>query len=114
MASQKHTADFILHQLGLPDRFTVKSMFGEYALYADGKPVALICDDRLFVKRMAESLELEGRCELAPAYPGSKDHYLVPEEMIAGDRRLAGILLRMAEVLPFPKARRKATGRARP
>jgi TfoX/Sxy family transcriptional regulator of competence genes len=114
MASQKHTADFVLHQLGLPDRFTVKAMFGEYALYADGKPVAFICDDQLFVKRMAESLELEGRCELAPAYPGSKDHYLVPEEMITGDHRLPGVLLRMAEVLPFPKARRKATGRARP
>lgn len=107
MATRKETAAFILKSLGHPERFTVKAMFGEYALYADGKPVAFICDDQLFVKRMAESAALEGRCELAPAYPGSKDHYLVPEEVIAGDSRLVGILLRMAEVMPLPKARER-------
>lgn len=106
MATRKETAAFILQHLGHPERFSVKAMFGEYALYADGRPVAFICDDQLFVKRMAESAALEGHCELAPAYPGSKDHYLVPEEMIAGDGRLMHILLQMAGVLPLPKARR--------
>ncbi len=27
-----------------------RKMFGEYALYVDGKVVALVCDDHLFVK----------------------------------------------------------------
>jgi TfoX/Sxy family transcriptional regulator of competence genes len=105
MATRKETADFILDQLGLPDRFSVKAMFGEFALYADGKPVAFICDDQFFVKIMPESAALEGRCERAPAYPGSKDHYLVPEDVIAGDRTLAGLLLRIGEALPLPKAK---------
>lgn len=86
-------------------------MFGEFALYADGKPVAFICDDQLFVKILPESAVLEGRCERAPAYPGSKDYYLVPEEMITGDRKLPELLLRVAEVVPMPKmkkSRRKA------
>jgi hypothetical protein len=106
MPTRKHTADFILEQLGLPDRFSVKAMFGEYALYADGKPVAFICDDQLFVKIMPESAALEGRCERAPAYPGSKDQYLVPEDVIVGERDLAGLLLRIGEALPLPKAKR--------
>lgn len=106
MASSKNTMAFILEHLGHADRFTVRSMFGEYALYADGKVVGLICDDQLFVKIMPESAALEGRTDRAPAYPGSRDHFLVPEEVITGDRDLPGMLLRMASTLPFPKAKR--------
>ena len=106
MATRKETAAFILGQLGHPDRFSVKAMFGEFALYADGKPVAFICDDQLFVKILPESAALEGRCERAPAYPGSKDYYLVPEEVITGDRKLPELLLRVAEVVPMPKGKK--------
>ena len=108
MATHRGTADFILAQLGLADRFNVRPMFGEFALYADGKPVAFICDDQLFVKIMTESAVLEHRCERAPAYPGSKDYYLVPEDVITGDRKLPDLLLRMSTVLPAPKGRKKA------
>jgi TfoX/Sxy family transcriptional regulator of competence genes len=107
MATRRETADFILHRLGGSDRFTVRSMFGEFALYADGKPVAFICEDHLFVKILPESAELEGRCERAPAYPGSKDYYLVPEDMVAGYRELPRLLLRIGIALPPPKAKKK-------
>ena len=107
MATSKRTAAFILEALGHPDRFTVRSMFGEFALYADGKPVAFICDGQLFVKILPSSAALEGRCEKAPAYPGSKDYYLVPEDLITGEHRLPDILLRLGTELPFPKGRKK-------
>jgi TfoX/Sxy family transcriptional regulator of competence genes len=106
MATRNDTAEFILAHLGLPERFGVRAMFGEFALYADGKPVALICDDQLFVKIMPESAALDGRCERAPAYPGAKDHYLVPEDMISRESKLASMLLRMGEALPLPKTKR--------
>ena len=109
MATRKETAAFILERLGHPDRFSVRSMFGEFALYADGKPVAFICDDQLFVKILAASAALDKRCDRAPAYPGSKDYYLVPEELIAGSRDLPGILLRIGESLPLPRAKKKTT-----
>ncbi len=108
MATKRATAEFILEQLGHPDRFSVRSMFGEFALYADGKPVAFICDDQFFVKIMDESAALERRCEKAPCYPGSKDYYLVPEDVITGDHLLSKMLLRMSTTLPLPKSRKKA------
>jgi len=111
MATRKDTAAFILDRLGHADRFTVRPMFGEFALYADGKPVAFICDDQLFVKIMPESAALVAQCEKAPAYPGSKDYYLVPEHMISADRSLPEVLLRMGSALPFPKAKKKARGK---
>ena len=107
MATSNETAAFILGRMGWPERFMVKPMFGEFAIYADGKTVGFICDDQLFVKIMPESAELEERCEHAPAYPGSKDYYLVPEELITGDHQLPRILLHMAEALPLPKAKKK-------
>ena len=107
MATRKETTAFILQQLGHPERFTVKSMFGEYALYADGKPVAFVCNDQLFVKILPESAVLDERCERAQAYPGSKDYYLVPEGIITGDHKLPVLLLRIGSVVPEPKSRKK-------
>ncbi|HQV75552.1 MAG TPA: TfoX/Sxy family protein [Flavobacteriales bacterium] len=108
MATRKETATFILDQLGYPDRFSVKPMFGEFALYSDGKPVAFICDDQLLVKILPESAALENRCERAPAYPGSKDYYLVPEDLITGDDKLAELLMHVGSAVPFPKAKKRA------
>ena len=63
MSTQKETVEFLLEKLRHPGRFSTRAMFGEYALYADGKVVALVCDDQLFVKIVPASIELEGECE---------------------------------------------------
>lgn len=110
MATRKDTAAYILTRLGHPDRFTVYPMFGEFALYADGKVVGLICDDQLFLKIMAESAALAKSCELAAPFPGAKDYYLVPENVIAKDRSLPEVLLRMATKLPYPKKKKPKRG----
>ncbi len=61
-----------------------KAMFGEYGIYFDGTLVALVCDDRLFLKSTPGGmriLEAElGEVELAAPYPGAKPQPLVPEE----------------------------------
>jgi TfoX/Sxy family transcriptional regulator of competence genes len=107
MATTKETAAFILEELGQSERFSVKPMFGEFAIYADGKTVGFICDDQLLLKIMPESADLNALCERAQAYPGSKDYYLVPEDVITGDRKLPQLMLRMAAALPPPKAKKK-------
>jgi TfoX/Sxy family transcriptional regulator of competence genes len=105
MATQKDTVGFILQKLRHPGRFTARAMFGEYALYADGKVVALICDDRLYVKILPASQELESLCESGEPYPGAKPHYLVEEGQL-GDH-LPAILFAIAEALPAKKAKRQ-------
>jgi TfoX/Sxy family transcriptional regulator of competence genes len=79
MATQKETIDFILSKLRHADRFTTRAMFGEYALYADGKVVALVCDNLLHVKIVPASRALEKVCEQGPPYPGAKPYYIVDE-----------------------------------
>lgn len=106
MGTHRGTAAFILEQLGHPGRFAVRAMFGEFALYADGKVVGLICDDQLFVKIMAESASLTDRCDPGSPYPGARAHHVVTEDIIAGDRGLPALLLRMADALPAPRPKR--------
>lgn len=112
MGSSQATVDSVLASLRSP-RFSAKKMFGEYAVYLDGKVVALVCDDRLFVKVHPTTAELAADCELAPPYPGAKDHYLLDEGMWASRRDLPQLLVKLAKELPAPKSRAaKATKKA--
>lgn len=43
MTIRADTVRYILDQAGLGDRLTSRKMFGEYALYLDGKVVARRC-----------------------------------------------------------------------
>ena len=88
MSTQKETVEFILEKLGEPGRFAVRAMFGEYALYADGKVVGLVCNDQLYVKILPESSELEDICEKDEAYPGSRKFYVVEEVQLSKIKKL--------------------------
>jgi TfoX/Sxy family transcriptional regulator of competence genes len=103
MATQQPTVDFILSKLRDPKRFSARAMFGEFALYADGKVVALICDNLLYVKILPASKELDSLCEKAPPYPGAKPYYLVEETQLSTLPNLSAILFAIADTLPNKK-----------
>lgn len=103
MATQKETVEFLLAKLREPERFAARAMFGEYALYADGKVVALICDDLLYVKILPASQELETLCEKGEPYPGARPHYLVEETQLSTLPALSQILCAIAGSQPVKK-----------
>jgi len=103
MATQKETVDFLLAKLRQPKRFSARAMFGEYAVYADGKVVALICDDLLYVKILPASAALEPLCEKGEPYPGAKPHYIVEEAQLSTLQTLPSILCAITESLPAKK-----------
>lgn len=107
MATQPETVAFILEQLGNSKHFTTRAMFGEYALYADGKVVALICDDHLFVKILPASESLADVCEQDTPYSGAKLHYLVEESQLSTLEDLPEILCAIAESLPVKKPKKR-------
>jgi TfoX/Sxy family transcriptional regulator of competence genes len=97
MATQKETVEFILGKLRDAKRFSARAMFGEYAVYADGEVVALVCDDRLYVKILPVSRELEAQCEQGPPFPGAKPYYLIDEGQLSTLPNLPAILLAIAK-----------------
>ena len=97
------TVEFILEKLQDKKNFTARAMFGEYALYADKKVVALICNDVLYIKIVPSSIELEGICEKDSPYPHAEEHYVIEEDQFSKIESLPEILLAIAESLPKPK-----------
>jgi TfoX/Sxy family transcriptional regulator of competence genes len=83
---------------------TARAMFGEYALYLEGRVIGLVCDDTLFVKPVKGAIALLPNAEMGPPYPGAKDHLIVADALDDADvmRQLLRVLV--AEVpLPKPK-----------
>ena len=81
MASRQTTVDYLIEQMAGAGEIMAKKMFGEYGLYCDGKIVALVCDDQLFVKPTEAGKTMIGDCPEAPPYPGAK-----PSLLIAGGK----------------------------
>ena len=103
MATQNETIEFILGKLRDSRRFSARAMFGEYALYAEGKVVALVCDNLLHVKILPASQALERLCEKGEPYPGAKPHYVVEEGQLSTIENLPAILGAIAASIPEKK-----------
>ena len=117
MASKIATVEYICDQAGLGRRLTYRKMFGEFALYVDGKVVALVCDDQLFLKPTAEGRACLVDVTEAPPFPGAKNFFLLSADLDDSER--LGMALRVtARALPEPTPKkrraRKRTGLATP
>ena len=80
MATQQATVDRVLEALAGAGRAAARKMFGEFCVYLDDKPVALVCDDVLYLKPTAAGRELLPGAGESPPYPGAKPHLVVPPE----------------------------------
>jgi TfoX/Sxy family transcriptional regulator of competence genes len=87
-------------------------MFGEYALYLDGKVVAFACDNSLFVKPADATRDLTADLPQRAPYPGAK-LYSVADALLDEPDRLRKLLLATERAMPVPKPRapRKRTAR---
>jgi TfoX/Sxy family transcriptional regulator of competence genes len=113
MATEQGFVEHLQTQSGLGAALSFRKMFGEYALYLQGKVVAFACANQLYLKPTAPGRALLGSpCEAAP-YPGGKLWFLIDEQL--EDRDLLGRLFRVtADALPLPEPKRVATaGRKR-
>jgi TfoX/Sxy family transcriptional regulator of competence genes len=106
MATNKEFVDFIVEQIENSGIITYKKMFGEYVLYSDGKVVALICDNQLFVKPTEGGRVFIGDVKEAPPYPGAKMSFLI-EDKIDNRDWLSELIRITARELPDPKPKKK-------
>ena len=108
MSSDRNFVKFIVDQLEDAGIITYRMMFGEYGIYCDGKLVALVCDDQLFIKPTAGGRAFIGEVTEAPPYPGAKLSFLIEDKF--EDREWISNLVRIsAQELPEPKPKKKKT-----
>ncbi|MDP2855180.1 MAG: TfoX/Sxy family protein [Smithellaceae bacterium] len=102
MSSDQSFVEFVADQMAAAGNITYRKMFGEYAVYCDGKVVALVCDNQLFVKPTENGKTYIGDvCEARP-YPEAKMYFLI-EDAYEDPEWISGLIRITAKELPLPK-----------
>ncbi len=112
MASDLSFAEYVRDQISGAGSITFRKMFGEYAFYCDGKVVAFVCDNQVFVKPTAAARAMMGAITEGHPYPGSKPYFLIGDEL--DDRQYITNVIRLtADDLPPPRPKKpKAAAKA--
>ena len=110
MASDPKTVDFIIDQIAAAGDVSARKMFGEYGVYCDGKMVAMVCDDQLFVKPSAGARALAPDLGEGVPYPGAKPCLLVDTDRWDDRDWLTELIRISARELPAPKPKKPRAG----
>lgn len=103
MATSKEYIEFVCEQLQGINGVTYKKMFGEYMVYVQGKPLLLVCDNTVMIKKLPELAALmQGAPEDFP-YEGAKLHYVLDIENRELTRKAVDVL---SQCIPLPKKKR--------
>ena len=105
MATSAQTVDFFLEQAA-ESGVTARKMFGEYGIFAEGRMVAMLCDDALFVRPLPEAAAWIGAPEEGLPYPGAKPQFRIAPDLWEDRDWLAGLMRVMAAALPPAKPRK--------
>lgn len=105
MTSDSLFVDFVADQMAGAGKITSRKMFGEYGVYCNGKIVALICRNRLYVKPTNGGRTYINEVVEKPPYDGAKPYFLIGDQLEDADW-LAGLIRVSFEELPEPKKKK--------
>ena len=112
MASDLDFVEYVVDQIENAGAIEFKKMFGEYAIYCEGKIVILVCDNRVFVKPTSSGRAFIGDVVESPPYPGAKPSFLIEDRI--EDREWLSELVRLTEKeLPVPKPKKRRSKKTR-
>jgi TfoX/Sxy family transcriptional regulator of competence genes len=105
MASSADFVEYVCGQISGAGNIAYKQMFGEYAVYCNGKVVGLVCDNQFFVKKTAKGEMLLPSVEEAPPYPGAKPHLVI--ECLEDREFLTDFISQTYAAVPLPEPKKK-------
>lgn len=102
MATSIDFIEFVCEQIHGAYSVRYKKMFGEYMVYVNDKPILLVCDNCVFVKKLPQIESLMSDAQTGIPYGGAKEHYILDME----NATLVGQVVCVLEsVTPLPKKR---------
>ena len=105
MASNADFVEYIADQCSGAGEIVTKKMFGDYAIYSNGKIFGLICDDCLYLKPTKAARLLLREEVLRPPYEGAKDYFYIAD---VDDRDYLSMLVsETCKELPEAKKRKR-------
>lgn len=102
MASDPAFVAYVVAQLAGAGEIVPRAMFGEHAIYCDGKLIILVCNGRALLKPTPEGRALLPDAPEAPPYPGAKP-CLVLDGVLDDAARMRELAAATARALPAPK-----------
>ena len=107
MATSLDFIEYVCEQIAGTGAVAYKKMFGEYMVYVNAKPVLLVCDNTVYVKKLdCVKSEMEN-AEIGTPYPGAKPHYILDIDNAEFSRHIISIL---EPVTAIPKPKKKNNG----
>ncbi|MCI5815634.1 TfoX/Sxy family protein [Ruminococcus sp.] len=108
MSTSADYAAFVCEQISPYGECRSRKMFGDYMVYLNDKPVLLVCDSTVFVKKLPETDALLAHAPSGIPYEGAKPHYMLDIE----NRKLLDRLMPVLEAItPLPR-KKKSTSRS--
>ena len=104
MASSLDFIEFVCDQIRGTGELRFRKMFGEYLVYVDEKPILLVCDDTVYVKKLPETEKLMQDSETGFPYDSAKEHYVLDIENPDLAREVIKVL---KQIIPMPKPKKK-------
>ena len=104
MATSEGYLEYVLDLLADVPEVTTRKMMGEYLLYAEGKLLGGIYDDRFLVKPTGSARAMMPDAEMELPYEGAKEMLMV--DHVDSRDFLKQMLTAMYDELPAPKRKR--------
>ena len=100
MATTESYIKFVCEQIEGVGVIRYKKMFGEYLVYVRQRPVLLVCDNCVMVKKAPELAELMADAPEGVPYEGAKTHFVLDIENRQLTRAVIEVLV---QITPVPK-----------
>lgn len=103
MSTSKEYILFVLEQPDGISDVTYKKMFGEYIVYVQEKPILIVCDNCVMVKKVPELAELMKDAPDGFPYDGAKVHYILDIENHELTAQVVDVLVKVTKVPKMKK-----------
>ena len=108
MATTPDFIEFVFDQIDNRWNKRYRKMFGEYMVYVNDKPILIVCDNTVYVKKLdcIKSFIKEEECGFP--YDGAKEHYIVDVE---DEEPFNKIIEALEKVIKVPVKKEKKTNK---
>ena len=104
MASTLEFIGYVCDQIRGNGQIRYRKMFGEYMIYLNDKPILLVCDNTVYVKKLDALADLMRDAKRGIPYEKAKEHYILDIDNADFSRRVVDILEPLTSI---PKKRSK-------
>ncbi len=104
MATSQNYVEFVCEQINGIGNVRYRKMFGEYMVYLNDKPIFLVCDNNVYIKKLSEIEDIIDITSVGIPYKGAKEHYVLDIENSELSKQVALIL---EKIIPIPKPKKK-------